>query len=190
MQRTCNLHSIFIYREKDSCLSCYQLKIISFRIYALFSQTLMTGGILEVLLVNAEGIQHPHLICISLSPSVFRYNLHPKFMFVLANIIVGKPTYYLIAECGAQVHRTKISSGLTPAEIFFSLTECKRNATWFTEFVFLVLPVKVKMIRLGGMKNSCLNFNHLILEIPPIWRSESRSQDSSVRAHLLEKPCM
>ncbi|XP_048141431.1 16 kDa phloem protein 1 [Rhodamnia argentea] len=63
---------------------------------------LMTEGILEVLLVNAEGIQHPHLI--------------------------WKPTYYLIAECGAHVHRTKISSG-------------KDDKAWWNEkFAFELQP--------------------------------------------------
>ncbi|XP_059456544.1 elicitor-responsive protein 3 [Corylus avellana] len=45
----------------------------------------MGGGILEVLLVNAEGITHTNL--------------------------VGTPSYYVIIECGTQVHRSKASSG-------------------------------------------------------------------------------
>ncbi|XP_038680777.1 elicitor-responsive protein 3 [Tripterygium wilfordii] len=43
------------------------------------------GGILELLLVNAEGIRHTN--------------------------IVGTPTYYVIIECGDQLHRSKLSSG-------------------------------------------------------------------------------
>ncbi|KAK2650296.1 hypothetical protein Ddye_017785 [Dipteronia dyeriana] len=44
----------------------------------------MKGGILEVLLVNAEGIRHTNLF--------------------------GTPTYYAIVQCGNQVHRSKVSS--------------------------------------------------------------------------------
>ncbi|KAK1560706.1 hypothetical protein Q3G72_029915 [Acer saccharum] len=41
-------------------------------------------GVLEVLLVNAEGIRHTNLL--------------------------GTPTYYVIVQCGNQVHRSKVSS--------------------------------------------------------------------------------
>ncbi|KAF4386707.1 hypothetical protein F8388_006662 [Cannabis sativa] len=45
----------------------------------------MEGGILEVLLVNAEGIRHTNL--------------------------VGRPDYYVFIECGEHLYRSKISSG-------------------------------------------------------------------------------
>ncbi|XP_059636094.1 elicitor-responsive protein 3 [Cornus florida] len=45
----------------------------------------MKGGILEVLLVSAEGIRHTKLI--------------------------GKSANYVIIECGTQVHRSKTSAG-------------------------------------------------------------------------------
>ncbi|XP_050249153.1 elicitor-responsive protein 3 [Quercus robur] len=45
----------------------------------------MEGGILEIILVNAEGITHTNL--------------------------VGTPAYYVIIECGTHVHRSKVSSG-------------------------------------------------------------------------------
>ncbi|CAL0315080.1 unnamed protein product [Lupinus luteus] len=45
----------------------------------------MNTGILEVLLVNAEGIKHKSL--------------------------VGTPSYYVVIECGTQSHRSKVSSG-------------------------------------------------------------------------------
>ncbi|XP_061373563.1 elicitor-responsive protein 3 [Gastrolobium bilobum] len=45
----------------------------------------MTTGILEVLLVNAEGITHTNL--------------------------VGTPSYYVVIECGTQSQRSKVSSG-------------------------------------------------------------------------------
>ncbi|KAL5572855.1 hypothetical protein UlMin_022452 [Ulmus minor] len=45
----------------------------------------MKVGILEVLLVNAEGIRHTNLI--------------------------GTPAYFVYIECGAHVYRSKISSG-------------------------------------------------------------------------------
>ncbi|XP_062088686.1 elicitor-responsive protein 3 [Humulus lupulus] len=45
----------------------------------------MKGGILEVLLVNAEGIRHKHL--------------------------VGRSDYYVFIECGEHLYRSKISSG-------------------------------------------------------------------------------
>ncbi|XP_042511664.1 elicitor-responsive protein 3 [Macadamia integrifolia] len=45
----------------------------------------MKGGILEVLLVNAEGIKHTNLI--------------------------GKPRYYVILQCGDQTHKSKTSVG-------------------------------------------------------------------------------
>ncbi|KAJ4728282.1 Elicitor-responsive-like protein [Melia azedarach] len=44
----------------------------------------MKGGILEVLVVNAEGIRHTN--------------------------IFGTPAYYVIAQCGTQEYRTKVSS--------------------------------------------------------------------------------
>ncbi|GAV81720.1 C2 domain-containing protein, partial [Cephalotus follicularis] len=44
----------------------------------------MKGGVLEVLLVNAEGIRHTN--------------------------IVGTPSYYVIMQCGTQVHRSKVST--------------------------------------------------------------------------------
>ncbi|KAK2972503.1 hypothetical protein RJ640_002314 [Escallonia rubra] len=44
----------------------------------------MKGGILEVLLVSAEGIRHTNLI--------------------------GKPAYYVVIECGTQVCRSKVSA--------------------------------------------------------------------------------
>ncbi|KAK7837160.1 c2 domain-containing protein [Quercus suber] len=45
----------------------------------------MEGAILEIILVNAEGITHTNL--------------------------VGTPAYYVIIECGTHVHRSKVSSG-------------------------------------------------------------------------------
>eukprot|EP00257_Ricinus_communis_P024263 XP_015584420.1 uncharacterized protein LOC8261880 isoform X3 [Ricinus communis] len=45
----------------------------------------MKKGILEVLLVHAEGIRHTNLI--------------------------GRPAYYVITQCGNRVHESKVSSG-------------------------------------------------------------------------------
>ncbi|XP_043718080.1 elicitor-responsive protein 3 [Telopea speciosissima] len=44
----------------------------------------MEGGILEVLLVNAEGLRHTNFI--------------------------GKPRYYVILQCGDQTHKSKITT--------------------------------------------------------------------------------
>ncbi|XP_071722251.1 elicitor-responsive protein 3 [Rutidosis leptorrhynchoides] len=43
------------------------------------------GGLLEVLLVNAEGIRHTN--------------------------IVGRPAYYVIMQCGSQMYTSKVSKG-------------------------------------------------------------------------------
>ncbi|XP_048228121.1 elicitor-responsive protein 3 isoform X1 [Ricinus communis] len=50
-----------------------------------FACSEMKKGILEVLLVHAEGIRHTNLI--------------------------GRPAYYVITQCGNRVHESKVSSG-------------------------------------------------------------------------------
>ncbi|XP_059302242.1 elicitor-responsive protein 3 [Lycium ferocissimum] len=53
----------------------------------------MKGGLLEVFVVSARGISHSN--------------------------IIGKPSYYVIVECGSQSYKTKISSG-NPKEILWN----------------------------------------------------------------------
>ncbi|KAI9089935.1 hypothetical protein K1719_028905 [Acacia pycnantha] len=71
----------------------------------------MTTGLLEVLLVYAKGIKRNHLI--------------------------GKPSYYVILECGTQSQRSKISSG-------------KNDKTWWNEkftFEFSSFDDSIKKLR-------------------------------------------
>ncbi|KAF5451590.1 hypothetical protein F2P56_026683 [Juglans regia] len=63
----------------------HALVLFLFTLHKTHTHTQMRGGILEVLLVNAEGIRHTKLI--------------------------GTQSYYVVIECGTQVHRSKVSSG-------------------------------------------------------------------------------
>lgn len=75
----------------------------------------MEEGILEVLLVNAQGIKHKNL--------------------------VGKPAYYVLIECGSEVRRSKTTSGYHHEAFWNQKFEFELPSSEWTNLTHLVINI-------------------------------------------------